>query len=203
MAEKKKSKLLFAAAALLFLVVLPAISWYYLTLGRDWRRAVVAELSEYGSIPPLTKTDNRGLNYNFVENSVCVVYVAPDSVLADNDGILVDVYSRLYSQFQAKENFKLIVIRPDRHPIGALLQKANTTNNPNWIELTPADTAWMSSVSNGLIQYNQKNATTPSLPAKGIVALSDTKGVIRKYYNIAEINQQKRLVEHIAILLPN
>lgn len=58
---RRKMNWLTAAAAALILIGLPALSWYYLKKGADWRRAGLAEMSDKR---PITGADVKLLSAN-------------------------------------------------------------------------------------------------------------------------------------------
>ena len=57
------------------LVVMPALSWVYLSKGFEWRKAAMAELQDYGKIRSAAVIYPDGTKENRLKDKVCVLHV--------------------------------------------------------------------------------------------------------------------------------
>jgi hypothetical protein len=200
--EENKDKISIGKMAMLFLllVVAPAMSWYYLSGGLKWRKDAVAELGSYGTVKPVWMIDDKLVKSNLIEHKVCAVYYFgenPDLTPANQR--ILGIGKGLQQQFEKTNNFRNVVIWEDGSLAfrGTFEEMAKGENNA-W-QHTAGLGGWRTVLSN---QYEYFCLHEKIKPAAQYFALSDTTGTIRRFYDANDDEQMKRMIQHIAILLP-
>ncbi|MEO0776222.1 MAG: hypothetical protein AAFW73_05880 [Bacteroidota bacterium] len=206
-------------ALLLFLVVMPLGSWYYLSTGLDYQKVARAELKDYGKLPAFSL-----LNQNDFP-------ITRDSL---NGNMLLASFFRLDGPENA-ERFRMLRAlheqfddRPDvwfvQHTLspaaagGAELKAfAKTVDLAEegqciYLNGSPEQTAQLLREGYHIPEAGMpkddagKLKIAADLPAElkdyPYFVLVDDEGVIRNYYDYRDPGQMKRLVEHMAILMP-
>ncbi len=201
-----KRKVFIFTVLFLLLVVLPAGSWFYLQGGLNWRKNAQAELQDYGKIRAATIIYADGTKENMLKDKVCVLHLfgANPDLTAANKKIL-DTGERLFKQFGYKpgameDHFRMVMIAEG----GTAEFKTHAQTLPsadyvNWV-WTGGLGSWSTILVNAYDLYCQKNGITPY---EHYIALADTSGTIRRFYNAMDEKELGRMVEHIALLLPN
>ena len=179
-------------ALLLFgmLIVMPALSWYYLKKGEQYQVNMRAELKDYGKtasfeLPTLLDADTFNTATGLA-NKVAIVKVIEEKDWNQNADLAFALGS-LHTQFNERNDviFLLHTALQDTGRVGAFLRKYKmadpaqvivTTSNPNLIE-----------------GYH--------FPQAGMFAIVDTTGTIRRYYNYRDGNEIRRLTEHVTVLM--
>lgn len=88
----------------IMIVVLPAISWYYLDTGYDFRKDAIEKLKPKGSIENWLANKNISLNLNSVAKGRASLLVFRSSVQSD------ETYRELFDQFKTSDNFQMIML---------------------------------------------------------------------------------------------
>lgn len=205
--EKKKSglrRLGQLAALFLFLVGLPAVSWYYLSTGLQYRKQALQELGDHGRIPDFSLTNYLGdtLHLEDVKGKLVVAsFLSLDSpALSDAFG---ETLRKLHEQFDHREDVVFI-----QHLIADSVAVDRITAFADQYGLADAGQCFF--LTGGRPPFEQLardgyhlplDANTP-LQEASFFALADTNAVIRQYYDVRHIGEVKRLVAHIAIILP-
>jgi len=208
MSEKvsDKRKAFIFVVLFVILVVLPAGSWFYLRGGLNWRKAAQAELQDYGKIRSASIIYADGTKENLLKEKICVLhFFGPSPDLTLENRAILQTGERLVQQFGYKggneENyFRLVMIAEGgTAEFKTLAQTLPTANLVNWV-WTGGMGSWRTILANGYDAYCQKSGIQP---AAEYFALSDTSGTIRRFYNALDEKEIGRMVEHIALLLPN
>lgn len=190
MTAEKSSRRNFWQIVALFavLVILPAGSWYYLKRGADFRRAQLAELSDFGKVkwykfkdwtPQVTadSLDERVLILGFFDGN-------------DTPGIdtIQQQATLLQLQFGARNDFRILMFEVSEDSItGQSASERIISDIPVW--KTTAPTLTMLG-----FQIDFK-----SLETQPGWALIDQKGTIRRYYPAGDL---EKLITHAAIIAP-
>ncbi len=205
MAEMNKKptpgrKIFIAAVLLLILVGFPAVSWIYLRDGLNWRKKAVGELSSYGQIPKANIIWPDGLLEDQLNSKVVVAHLfANKAELTAETQKILDTNQQIFDQFGRGTHFSLVMIAEDATTdFRSYTQKLPGSDFANWLWL-PANGAWPSVLNNGFESYCVKGEIDPY---PYYYALADTAGVIRRFYNALDEKEVGRMVEQIAILLP-
>ena len=187
-------------ALLLILVGFPLGSWLYLRQGVNWRRAAVGELSAYGQIRSANVIFPDGTKEDRLKKKVVVLHMfeeEPD--LTDTNRKVIETGQRLFDQFGQNEYFRIAMItQGGTAEFRSYIQKMPSYDYATWV-WTSGLGSWSTILNNGFEAYYVKNKIS-SYPQ--YFALTDTSGVIRRYYNALDEKEVGRMVEQISILLP-
>lgn len=203
----KSARTVFQLGALvMLLIVFPAASWYYLNSGLQYRRSTMAELKEYGSFPSKnwTQVDGSPLSATYLKKKMLLAHQMPDGTQADLVSGYGETLQRLHDQFEEREELVFLTLLHG-DSLQALNQARSFAENYEledqeqqfFVYLNGQD---FSDLSEGVLQPSSEfePGTTPS----AFLLLTDTTATIRRYYDIRKEEDIKRLVEHIALLLP-
>lgn len=181
-------KVIQLAAIFLLLVVLPAGSWYYLQKGVNYRLETMGELKNHGPFT-LLPTDT-----SVVENETISVinFLSLDEPSSAQQGELL---AKLHDQFEKREDFRLVTfvdsLAASGLPAFKATYKLEEKNQCLFPSISKAEwTAFLganSQLEGDLSQY---------------LILVDLDGNIRNFYHQQELMEVRKLVEHIAFLLP-
>ena len=202
--EKKPSlvrKIYIAAALFLILVGLPAISWIYLRNGLNWRKEAVSELAnDYGKIGKATIIWPDGTSEDQLKSKVVVVHVFGENPeLTDDNRQILDTAEKLFNQFGQNHEFRLAMIASGgTADFRSYFQKMPSVDYATWVWVGGVGT-WRAITENGYESFCLKEGVKPD---PKYFALTDTSGTIRRFYNALDQKQVDRMVQQIAILLP-
>lgn len=206
----KSARTIFQLGALvLLLIVFPAASWYYLNSGLQYRRSTMAELKEYGNFPSenWTLVDGSQLSKTFLSKKMLLAHFMPDS---DHPELLTqygETLRRLYDQFEERNELVFLTLL---HGDTATTRRRTGTFVENY-ELEDPEQVFFVQLDDQKFSELKKGALLPKSDAEtelmnpesaAYFLLTDTTATIRRYYDIREESDIKRLVEHIALLLP-
>ncbi len=186
---KKSVQLL---ALFLLLVALPAGSWYYLSRGMDYRRTAIRELENLRAMSPLTvytlKGDTIGEQ---IFGRAATVVGELDLQKKDSERAVAEL-GKIHAQFDARKDvlFLLLAAPADSASLAELL-KVHKLDDPEQVFLTPRDLA----PDFGFKEVDKSGSSA-------FVAVLDTAGQVRQYYDFRDGSRVKRLVEHLTILKP-
>ncbi len=193
-------KKLFAMFVLaLLLIVFPAMSWFYLRSGLEWRRSVQAELRNYGKVRAANHIF-RGEKVNLIDRKVCVLHnFGSNPDLTEANKSVIDIGEKLHNQFGHNYAFRLAMIASSGTPaFREYAQKKPGADGPIWTWTVHLDD-WDTILAQGYNSYCRAENTTP---ANTYFALSDTTGMIRCYYDASKKEEIDQMVTHISLLLP-
>jgi hypothetical protein len=172
------------------LIVMPALSWYYLKKGEQYQVKMRAELKDYGKLPSFTlpkllDTNSINLATDLI-NKVVIAKVVDANELEQGDDLRFALGS-LHTQFDERNDivFLLHTAIKDSARVGAFLRQ-NKMSDPTQVVVTGSDSK--------LVQAYH-------FPKPGMMAIVDTAGVIRRYYNYRDGNEVRRLTEHVTVLM--
>jgi len=172
------------------LIVMPALSWYYLKKGEQYQVKMRAELKDYGKLPSFTLPkllDTNSINLaTDLSNKVVIAKVVDANELEPGDDLRFALGS-LHTQFDERNDilFLLHTAIQDSARVGAFLRQ-NKMSDPTQVVVTGSDSK--------LVQAYR-------FPKPGMMAIVDTLGVIRRYYNYRDGNEVRRLTEHVTVLM--
>lgn len=177
------------AALFLMLLLMPALSWYYLKKGERYQVEMRAELKDYGKLPrfklpAVLSTDT--LQSEDLQNKVVIAKTLDERELDQSEDLLFALGS-LHTQFDERNDviFLLHSSVADSSKIGSFLRK-NKLADSEQIWITPVDPALVKAYT---------------FPKAGMAAIVDTAGTIRRYYNYRDGNELRRLTEHVTVLM--
>lgn len=205
MSKKKSKGLLQIIGLLFFLVILPGGSWYYLSRGLDYRMSTLEELKEIGPIPVFGTIHHNGnaLSEELFEEKMVVSSFLDlkQNPAADDFGTLLN---KLHDQFDAREEvlFFTYILGEKADSTGMLdnfIQKYELQDTAQCFFLLADDQLIR---QQAIDAYKLPLTEGQNLENQTLMVYTDRKGIIRSYYDIQKEDRQKRLVEHIAMLLP-
>ena len=189
---------------LFFLVALPAGSWYYLSRGLDYRMSALEELEEVGPIPAFGTIYHNGkvLPADMIEDKMVVTSFLNMQNEKTSEA-LGQVLYQLHDQFDAREEvlfFTYVLNRQDStEQLDRFIEQHELQDTAQCIFLLAED-AVITDQARGAYQLPLEEGQT--LDDQTTMVFTDRDGIIRGYYDITKEARQKRLVEHIAMLLP-
>ncbi|MDO8366132.1 MAG: hypothetical protein Q7T20_04985, partial [Saprospiraceae bacterium] len=201
-----KRRIITAAALTLVLVVLPAISWFYLRGGLQWRKDAVAELGSFGQIRGAHIIYPDGTKEDQLKESVCVIHnFGSNPELTEDNKRIIETNKRLYDQFGKMPNgspqpyFKIVMIfEGGSAEFRSAIQTIPSIDYATWVR-TGGLGSWGTILNNG---YEKFAVERKAKQHKEFYALADPTGQIRCFYNALDDEQITRMVQQIARLLP-
>lgn len=164
------SKFIQISGLLLLLVVLPLVSWYYLSQGYDYQIQARSELKDYGKWSLLDAgLDTMG--YTIVFNRL-------DENTTSNSKF-TETLNQLIDQFGERSDFFI-----------GLLDDENISSSLHFDD------------SSKVIFFASNEFEADQVILANKFYLADRNGIIRNIYNCNQIEEIKRMVEHIALILP-
>lgn len=199
-------KIFVYAVLSLLLIGFPAISYIYLKDGFQWRVEAQSELQDYGKIRGAYVVWGDGSKEDQLKGKVCVVHLFGDQPdLTPANQHLIDVCEELHIQYGFKpgseqNDFRLALIAEGQTPaFKNYVASKPSAEMATWV-WTGGLGSWTTILKNGYDYYCIKNKISPY---EDYFALTDTSGIIRRFYNAQDPGEVNRMVQQIALLLPN
>jgi cytochrome oxidase Cu insertion factor (SCO1/SenC/PrrC family) len=203
MTEGKKKNGRFQLIALfLMLICLPAVSWYYLRSGLDYRIATMEELQELGELSGFEiKIDSQNVfkPSDLKGNVIVAAFIKPqDSALGEQFG---GTLQKLRDQFKDTERVKFLLhdLAGNQGNLSQFADQYLLSNQEN-VQLLSSTSAQMAALAKD--NYRLPEATQENLSENPYLVLVDTSSVIRNYYDVRELAQVQKLVGHITHIMP-
>lgn len=201
-----KRRLFTIAALTLVLVVLPAISWFYLKGGLEWRKDAKAELGFYGQIRGAFIIYPDGTKEDQLKESVCVIHnFGANPELTEENKQIIETTKRLYDQFGKMSNgtprpfFKIVMIfEGGTSEFRSEIQKIPSIDFATWVVMGGLG-SWSTILDNGYEKFALEKGVKQD---KQYFALADATGQIKSFYKALDEKQVMRMVQQIALMLP-
>lgn len=194
--EKKRMSLIQIAGLLLFLVILPAGSWYYLQSGYNHRKASLAELQQLGTVSAFELADQNGDTFysEDMQKRVVIAGFLPEEV--ESQTRWAERLHKLHEQFDERNDilFLLFADSASLNNPGAFLLQNDLTDSLQWTLLVVDKSEMRTLATEGF------HLPDPDKP--GYLALVDTSRMVRRHYDPLDNQQMGRLIEHITIVMP-
>jgi hypothetical protein len=188
--ENKKwdaPKILQFLAFTMMMIVMPALSWYYLRDGRNIRREAMAELKPLGPIPAFVAQNLNGesISEKNLAHRIVVINFPKNAKSELKTSILEQFDNRndiQFVSFYADSTFAVKQYFAQKFPRG----------NEHWWPLTNSTA------------FSQKiEAIAPdSILTENLYMLADSNNVIRRFYDGTNRSDMVRLVQQIALIMP-
>lgn len=202
--SKQRRKVLQILALLLLLVAFPAISWYYLQIGLDYRLDTMDKLGDYGKIPAfelitykLDTLDREDTESNMI---VASFFDLDNESLRRSFG---ENLGKLHDQFDDRNDLlflqHLLSDVPSAEEISTFEIKYELSDEEQCYFFVGGQPPLEQLAREG---YRLPLEQDPELAENPYLVLVDTTGTIRRYYDVRKSEEVKLLVEHIALLLP-
>ncbi len=205
MAEHESSKnskqIIAISIAILFvlLVGFPIGSWFYLKSGLEYRKEVIADLHDYGQLPTIALTTYAGrvLRNEDVKNKILVVHFM-DFQNLEATKQTGDWLTRLHEQFDERKDVLFLIHVLDSTATAATVEKFAT-------QYQLQDTAQCFFLQENSEVFKTIATTVYNIPEGDMTsyfALTDLNGTVRRQYDSRKLDDVKRLIEHVALLIP-
>ena len=177
--------------AILILAGLPLISWYVLRQGFDYHKSALEELKDLGKVSPALLTDSPAQKILSQKLSIA------GRIHPQNQEDILTVFTKLNQQFESSGDAVFLIFYPSQYTavqIQSMQRQYDLTvkNSVIFIPDTLAQNAY---------NLHTHCSDWPEQPCS-VLAVADTSATIRQYYNLQEEGRLKRLIEHVAIILP-
>ncbi len=217
--SKMKTRIKFLALFVV-LVVLPIGTWYYTKAGFDYYKTMTAELQEYGQVPVFALKDHNGEVLKKENLKGRLVVAGFIDLNEPKSNTLASQTQKLYDQFKDRDDVVFIFFAGDSDAnsiskLNDFAQANGLTDEEQCFFLSGSASEVNALLSNGYKwprDYGKENRETPyELSSTSTnhesyypyLVLADTSLTIRNYYAYEDNKSMARLVEHLAILLPN
>lgn len=180
-------KVLVSIFVFILLIALPAISWYYLKTGLSWRREAMGELSDHGNVQDMIIpiAGSRNIDMQDFEGKLSIFFrINCDNVDAD-----LNVLNRLHDQFLKRKDVKFFVVSD----CTKTFDLPNSVNKSLISINCASDSSACEQISRSVYQSRSEQN----------IAFVDGNLNIRNYYESGLKEENKRLVEHMAMMLPD
>lgn len=198
--EKRRLSLSQIAGLLLFLVILPAGSWFYLQSGFNHRKGALAELKEMGKVEGIDLMDQYGTRFTTADMQRRVVVAGFLPADAASQDKWAQRLSTLHEQFDDRDDicFLLLADSANLSDPAAFLERNALSDSLQWKLLLTGPEELAALASNSFYLP----AGEAGQPNFQYLALADTARMVRRHYDILDNQQMGRLVEHITIVMP-
>ena len=221
MSEVSPTKSKFQLLALLtILIVFPLLSWYYLKTGYNYQMDSRSELKDYGTLPAFNfiNKDGKPFSNDSLYKSMAVVSFFGKNEKTNQE--LLSIIQKLNEQFGENDYLKILIptLQPETDTPAQLSEvfEKNNLNSERQYFLTGNKSTIQNWVGKGIkiptewkvieegkapdiLLSEDKSGNLENYP---FFVLVDSKRKIRNYYHLDNVEEVKRMVEHIALLLP-
>lgn len=188
----KRKKILQTLALLLFLAGLPIGSWYYLSEGYNYRKALLDDLGQLGQIPQATLIDARDsiISTESLRGKALVI-----GALNTGDPEATRAIRGLSDQFAESRAVVFALFGSDAESARQMADafRDMEASYPGMFLFLAADNPENQAVLSAL-PFPEKQGR--------YVALADTSLALRRVYDLGNPAEVKRLVEHLVIIIP-
>ena len=184
-------------------IVLPAGSWYYLNEGYNYRKALLEELGQdLGEIPAF---ELKNQNAQVITNELIAGKLVIANFLSlpepENQQKLIKDLARVQDQFDKRDDIVFLTFTKasTSEQISSYFQLLQVKRNKNqWHFLTGAETA-MNAIA---AKIDLPNNFQKGYADNATLIIADTSSTIRYAYDFREEAAIKKLIEHIATMMP-
>ena len=220
MADKPNLKSKIQTLAILTILIgFPLLSWYYLKTGYNYQMDARAEMKAYGEMQDFSflKTTGETFSLDSIGEKLSVFsFLGSDG---DINMDMLNVMKKLNVQFGDNRNLDLVIvnIRPNSFNLKDLVrifdqQRLDKKQHQllqgsqevvqNWLgKGIKVPTKWIEKEDDApdIILEEDKSGEIKDYP---FLILVDKNHIIRNFYHVDNYEEIKRMVEHIALLLP-
>ncbi len=185
-----------------FLVGFPMVSWYYLNEGYKYRISVLKELDQnLGTVPAFQLVNQNGVIVNqeaLPNNAVITNFV--DLATVEKSKTYMDILYKIQDQFDKKDDilFYTFIKGASLADVQNYTKSLNIKEEKQWNFLT-GDAEQMEQFIN---TFPFPAGVQKSYAGNSTVAIADTSSVIRYFYDMNDMKNAGKLIEHIANLMP-
>lgn len=188
-----KGKIINYIGLFMLLVVLPGMSWVYLSSGLSYQKAKRAELQRYGTVPafPYVLMNGDTIGASELGGKLLLAFDPAAGPDAGADVALREL-EKIHRQFDERRDVIFLCLGDpaDSAALATLMEKYSL-EDPGQVY-----TVVRPGTPNGDFGIRARGGDAAT------VAVADSAGIIRQYYDFRDGNRVRRSVEHIAILMP-
>lgn len=192
------------------LVVFPAISWIYLQNGYNYQKKLRSELKDLGTIPDfnLLLTTGDTLTLDSLQNRVAVTCFI-DTKEKISTPLKMEVIRKMMEQFHDQElDFLIHTVNPKSDSVPVLLEfaRAQQLDKMHQCKFLTGDAEEMRKLATTGYKMPD-NFTLSENPYFVLSAYQMSKDsssysrVIKGYYDIRNLDEKKKLIEHAVMLM--
>ena len=188
---------------LLLLVVLPALSYYYLDLGYKKHKETQDELRHYGQVRKESFVYPDGTEENRLAGKVCLIYYFGENPeLTEINRRVLDTGEELFNQFSdggRRDDIRLVMIaQGGSAEFRSYAQTKPSADFITWV-WSRALGSWRVILDRAREQFKRDEDVDTDVPC---FALADSDGVIRRFYPVDDPGEINKMSNHLATLLP-
>ncbi len=186
----------------IFFIGFPAVSWYYLNQGYNYRISVIEELNQQLGKAPAFKLINqtgKSIDNAMMQKKVIITnFVALEGIEQSKD-YMQKLYS-IQDQFDKKDDilFYTYVKADSLADVQQYVSSLNIKQEQQWNFLTGSNEEMEQFIRAFPLPENSPKVYV----GNPTVAIADTSSVIRYFYDMGKKEQVSQLVVHIANLMP-
>jgi hypothetical protein len=205
--NRKQRNILNFLALFFLLIILPVAALYFLDMGVDYRKELMAELGDHGKTPGFSLVDVDGDTIDFQDLKRRMSIVNFMSLQDDEHRqIKGETLQKLQTQFGDREEvvFLNFIPRDSNDSIG----RSTINNFKASFELQEAERCFFLREDSITLQrmamqgYGFSYDDGNSYLGNPNVAFCDTSQTIRRHYNLLDAKDNQLLVRHLVMFLP-
>ena len=186
----------FLALGVIF-TLLPAGSWYYLNQGYEYRKALLEELDQdLGSMPTFNLKNQHGklISTEITKGKATIINFLSLLDNKQNHSLIQQLY-RVQDQFDKRDDivFLTFVEADTEEKIANYFENLQVKRNKNQWHFLKGTNTELSQIAKKLAISNSNELA---------VAIADAEGTIRYTYDFKDEQAIKKLILHIAELMP-
>ena len=202
----------------LMLIGLPAGSWYYLKSGFNYQKKAFSELMDYGQVPAFDFPAAIGQSVSTAHMADKVVVFGFLQQNKNSSDSLLNLYGRLHDQFHDRDEIQFVLFNlyPEHYTPERLNELATQYELRDSVQihfLVSDKIAAQRLAANEfkLPDFSQTAEMGVPIPLNTASSTNTDEypylilarnGEIKNYYDYRKENSVKRLVEHLALLMP-
>lgn len=200
MAKKRRLSWVQITGLLMFTIIFPLVSWYYLQQGYNYRLQSLQELQDLGQVANYQAINQKGDTLQSVglRGNVLVAGFYPQEEQLRT--LMGERLTILHDQFDKRDDVRFLVHVPaGTGSAESIAEELGIKDSEQWQVLEVASTDWEQFAKTN---YHWPLDSLTNAYDPGLLALTDTAGVVKNYYHLRENAEMGRLVEHITIVMP-
>jgi hypothetical protein len=200
MAKKRRLSWVQITGLLMFTIIFPLVSWYYLQQGYNYRLQSLQELQDLGKVTNYQAINQKGdtLQSDNLRGNVLVAGFYPQE--EELRTLMKERLTILHDQFDKRNDVRFLVHVPAGSGSPEMVADELEIEDPEqWQVLAVSFSDWKQFAKTA---YHWPLDSLTNTYDPGLLALTDTAGVVKNYYHLQENAEMGRLVEHITIVMP-
>lgn len=205
MAEEKKEKKLVVQFVMLMLLlaVTPIGTYFWMREGVDYRTERLAELKDYGQVGQFTSIDAKGMPFDTanIGGKMALVIFLPENRSKTKELItrIEMVEHQMEEQLDQRKDMLFLFYTTTSSNLDTYAKGLMAKENDKFVFVKVTATEMTRLKEEG---YQTKQGKALGVESENMLVLADLKSTIRHYYNPMKNADMGKLVEHMAIILP-